>query len=62
MTDREVEPGLLSEAPRERNFTLNSRRLTGAIGSRIAAELGVPTGGSLEDTRRMVEGALADAG
>ena len=62
MTDRVEELGLSSEALRECNFALNSRRLTGEIVNRIAAELGVPTGGALEDTRRMVEGALSDAG
>ena len=62
MAEHEEETDLTPEAPRERTFALSSRRLKGAIISRIAAELGVPTGGSLEDRRQMVEDALTDAG
>ena len=46
----------------ERSFRLNSRRLTASVIGRLAAGLGVPTGGSLEDTRRMLEGKLEEDG
>ena len=48
--------------PREQLFPLNSRRLTAPILGRIATELGVPSGGSLADTKQMVEGALSERG
>ena len=51
-----------AEPTRGHGFPLNSRKLTGAIVGRIAANLGLPTGGSLEDTRQMIEGALTDSG
>ena len=46
----------------EQTFPLNSRRLTSSIIARVAAALEVPAGGSLEDTRRMLEGKLVEAG
>ena len=51
-----------AEPTRGHGFPLNSRKLTGAIVGRIAANLGLPTGGSLKDTRQMIEGALTDSG
>ena len=52
----------LPDRTRERSFRLNSRRLTASVIGRLAAGLGVPTGGSLEDTRRMLEGKLEEDG
>ena len=52
----------LPDRTRERSFPLNSRRLTASVIGRLAAGLGVPTGGSLEDTRRMLEGKLEEDG
>ena len=46
--------------PCEQLFPLNSRRLTAPIPGRIATELGVPSRGSLADTKQMVEGALSE--
>ena len=47
---------------REQTFPLNSRRLTSSVISRVAAALEVPAGGSLEDTRQMLEGKLVEVG
>ena len=52
----------LPDRTRERSFRLNSRRLTASVIGRLAAGLGVPTGGSLEDTRWMLEGKLEEDG
>ena len=48
--------------PREQLFLLNSRCLTALILGKIATELGVPSGGSLADTKQMVEGAFSEHG
>ena len=47
---------------REQIYPLNSRRLTARIIGRIAEALEVPTRGSLEDTRQMLEGKLVEGG
>ena len=62
MAEYGEETSLTTQAPRERNFALSSRRVKGAIISWIATEFGVPTRGSLEDRRQMVQGMLTEAG
>ena len=45
---------------RERTYPLNSRRLTADIVGRLAVALDLPTAGSLEETRLMLEGNLLE--
>ena len=60
MSGEEADPPIVDT--RGRSYPLNSRRLTASMIGRIASELGVPMGGSLEDTRQMLEGKLVEAG
>ena len=60
MSEEEMES--TEERTREQLFPLNSLCLTASILGRIATDLGVPGGGSLADTRQMVEGALDERG
>ena len=46
---------------RARTYPLNSRRLTADVIGRIAASLGLPRAGSLEDKRQMIGGKLEEA-
>ena len=47
---------------RVRTYPLNSRRLTADVIGRIAKELGLPTAGSLEETRQILDGKLVEMG
>ena len=60
MSEGEEDPPTMET--REQSYPLNSRRLTASIIGRITSALEVPTGGSLEDTRQMLEGKLVEAG
>ena len=62
MADEAGDPPAAHTSTHERSFPLNSRRLTASVIGQISLALAVPTGGSLEDTRRMLEGKLAEAG
>ena len=56
----EAEPGDVQQQERERLLPLNSKRLTNVYLKRIAEALGLPTGGSSEETLQMIEGKLGE--
>ena len=60
MSEGEEEPAVARA--RARTYPINSRRLTKDLVGRVAVALDLPTGGSMEETRQMIQGKLVETG
>ena len=60
MSEGEEEPAMVRA--RARTYPINSRRLTKDLVGRVAVALDLPTDGSIEETRQMIEGKLEETG
>ena len=65
MSEHEAEASGAREqllVPRGRSLPLNSKRLTGAYLRQVATALGLPTEGSADQLRQVIEGQLETDG